>query len=72
LGGIPAYAPVVNKLSSSAVCLVAAGGVLYSAGVIFYLWERLRFQNAIWHGFVLAAAACHYVAVLVCITSSSA
>jgi hemolysin III len=37
--------------------------MLYSAGVIFHLWERLRFQNAIWHSFVLAAAACHYAAV---------
>jgi hemolysin III len=44
--------------------LIAAGGVLYSLGVIFHAWERLRFQNAIWHSFVLLAAACHYTAVL--------
>ena len=44
--------------------LLAAGGVLYSAGVGFHLWENLRFQNAIWHGFVLMAACCHYTAVL--------
>ena len=30
----------------------------------FHAWRRLRFQNAIWHGFVLAGAACHYTAVL--------
>jgi hemolysin III len=44
--------------------LLAAGGLLYSIGVIFHSWRSLRFQNAIWHAFVLLAAACHYVAVL--------
>ena len=32
--------------------------------VVFHLWDRLRFQNAIWHAFVLAGAACHYVAIV--------
>ena len=41
-----------------------AGGALYSLGVIFHAWQRLRFQNAIWHCFVLLGAACHYTAVL--------
>lgn len=45
------------------VVLLAVGGILYSAGVIFHLSTRLPYHNAIWHGFVLAAAACHYVAV---------
>jgi hemolysin III len=44
--------------------LVVAGGVLYSLGVIFHAWQRLRFQNVIWHSFVLLGAACHYTAVL--------
>ncbi|MEH2575160.1 channel protein (hemolysin III family) [Bradyrhizobium sp. AZCC 1708] len=38
--------------------------MLYSLGVIFHSWQRLRFQNAIWHGFVLLGAACHYTAIL--------
>jgi len=44
--------------------VIAAGGLLYSFGVIFHAWHRLRFQNAIWHCFVLMGAACHYTAVL--------
>jgi hemolysin III len=32
--------------------------------VIFHAWRRLRFQNAIWHAFVLMGAACHYTAVM--------
>lgn len=62
--GIMLYDSVVNALPTLALSFVVAGGALYSFGVIFHVWRRLRFQNAIWHGFVLAAAACHYTAVL--------
>ena len=62
--GVVAYDAIVDTLPSMTLWLIAAGGLLYTAGVIFHVWERLRFQNAIWHGFVLLAASCHYVAVL--------
>ncbi|RVU21843.1 PAQR family membrane homeostasis protein TrhA [Methylobacterium oryzihabitans] len=61
--GLMAYPSVIAALSTPALWLLAAGGLLYSAGVIFHVWRGLPFQNAIWHGFVLAAAACHYGAV---------
>jgi hemolysin III len=54
----------VKVLPTSALWFVIAGGALYSLGVIFHAWQRLRFQNAIWHCFVLLGAACHYTAVL--------
>jgi hemolysin III len=44
--------------------LLGIGGAVYSLGVPFHAAHRLRFHNAIWHAFVLAAAACHYAAVL--------
>lgn len=44
--------------------MIIIGGGLYSIGVIFYLWEKLYYHHVIWHLFVLAAAICHYVAVL--------
>jgi len=62
--GVMVYDTVVSSLSALTLGLIAAGGLLYSAGVIFHVWERLRFQNAIWHAFVLLGAACHYTAVL--------
>jgi hemolysin III len=62
--GMMVYGRVVNALPSLALWLVLAGGMLYSFGVIFHSWRRLRFQNAIWHCFVLLGAACHYTAVL--------
>jgi hemolysin III len=61
--GLIVYERVVASLPPATVWLLAVGGVLYSAGVIFHLWETLRFHNAIWHAFVLAAAACHFCAV---------
>ncbi|MBU6457608.1 MAG: hemolysin III family protein [Bradyrhizobium sp.] len=62
--GLMLYDRVVAALPALALWLVLAGGVLYSLGVVFHAWRRLRFQNAIWHGFVLLGAACHYTAVL--------
>ena len=65
--GVLVFEAIFGALPGSTIRLLVAGGVLYTAGVIFHLWESLRFQNAIWHGFVLAAAACHYGAVLDCL-----
>ena len=62
--GVMVYDVIAEALPKLTLCLIAVGGVLYSAGVVFHVWERLRFQNAIWHGFVLLAASCHYAAVL--------
>ena len=55
-------------VDGAGTALIIAGGLLYTIGAGFHAWRRLRFQNAIWHGFVLAAAACHYVAVLGSVT----
>jgi hemolysin III len=62
--GMMLYDSVVKALPTMAIGFVIAGGILYSLGVVFHAWQRLRFQNAIWHGFVLCGAACHYTAVL--------
>jgi hemolysin III len=63
---VVAYGPISAALPNASLWLLFAGGVLYSIGVIFHAWRKLRFHNAIWHGFVLAAACCHYSAVLAC------
>ena len=61
---VVAFGPLSNALAGLTLVLLAAGGVLYTIGVGFHLWERLKFQNAVWHGFVLLAAATHYAAVV--------
>lgn len=55
--------PLVQSISMDSLILIGAGGVIYSIGVVFHLWDRLPYQNAIWHWLVLAAAVCHYVAI---------
>ncbi|TWF54751.1 PAQR family membrane homeostasis protein TrhA [Neorhizobium alkalisoli] len=68
--GVMVMEPVAAYLPPVTVWLIVIGGLIYSLGVIFHVWEKLRFQNAIWHGFVIAAAAVHYSAVLTCFSLS--
>lgn len=52
----------------SVVIMIIIGGLLYTIGVVFYLLEKWKWHHAVWHLFVLAAAICHYVAVLLTVT----
>jgi len=58
-----AFKPLLATLRVPGVLWLAAGGSAYIAGVGFYLWRRLRYGHAIWHMFVLAGSACHYLAI---------
>lgn len=69
--GLVAIIPLVQALALSTMALLAAGGILYTIGVMFHRWEGLPYQNAIWHAFVLAAAAIHFAAVASSLVSSS-
>lgn len=61
---LAAAKPLAASVSLAGVMLLGAGGLLYTSGVAFHLWRRLPYQNAIWHLFVLAGAACHYAAIV--------
>ena len=65
--GVVAYETIASTVPSLSLWLLVIGGMLYSIGTVFHAWRRLRFHNAIWHGFVLLAASCHYLAVLACL-----
>lgn len=54
---------MVIKLPPGSVTLLAAGGIIYSLGVIFYISKRIPYNHAIWHGFVLGGSACHFFAI---------
>jgi hemolysin III len=41
-----------------------AGGVAYTAGALFFMAERIRYFHFVWHLFVVAGTACHFIAVL--------
>lgn len=62
--GVLAWDTVVAALPPSTLWLMVAGGLVYALGVVFHVWESLRFQNAVWHGFVLVASGLFYGAVL--------
>lgn len=65
--GLVAFQPIADHLPPMSMLLIVIGGILYTVGVVFHVWRRLRFQNAIWHGFVVTAAAIHYAAVLMAV-----
>jgi hemolysin III len=62
--GAMMFDQIFGVLPKTALSCVVTGGILYSLGVIFHSWRRLRFQNVIWHCFVLLGAGFHYTAVL--------
>src|SRR5262245_54011201 len=57
-------AKLLPAVSSRVLILLLVGGCLYTVGVVFHLWERLRYHNAIWHGLVLAGSCCHFAAII--------
>lgn len=62
--GLLAIEAVVAAVPATSLLLIVIGGVTYSLGVIFHVWQSLRFHNAIWHVFVLAASGFLYWAVM--------
>ena len=65
--GIATLQPLAASIAPGALVLLAAGGIVYSLGVVFFLWNGLRYQNAIWHAFVLVGTACHFGAVSIAV-----
>lgn len=55
---------VMTHVPTTGIVLLVAGGLAYTFGVIFYFFERMPYNHAIWHCFVMAGTACHYFAVL--------
>ena len=62
---VVAIGPIMAGLSRPAMILLAAGGLIYTLGVVFHLSDRLQFSRSIWHGHVLAGAGIHWVAILI-------
>jgi hemolysin III len=54
---------LLANLPQSGIALLLGGGILYSLGTIFYKVDRIPFNHAIWHLFVLAACVCHFLVV---------
>ena len=60
-----ALVPLTQALSGAGLAWLVGGGVLYTAGTLFYHRESIPYSHAIWHGFVLAGSSCHFIAVAI-------
>ena len=68
--GLALFVPLVRVLPGVSLQLILAGGLLYTAGLLFYSWEKLRFANAIWHGFVVIASGCFFAGIATAIAGA--
>lgn len=59
-----AAGPLLGSLETGGIALMLLGGLSYTVGLGFYLWDSLPYNHAIWHGFVLGGSAFHFAAVL--------
>jgi hemolysin III len=66
LGWLVAVAvkPLLDSVAGGGLLLLLLGGLAYSGGVVFYGWQRLPYNHAVWHVFVMAGSAFHFFAVL--------
>ena len=61
---VVAAKPLISAVPWPGLAWLLAGGLFYTGGVAFYAAKRVRYAHAVWHLFVLAGSACHFVAVL--------
>ena len=61
---VVAVKPLLAAVAPGGLLLLVSGGLVYTAGVAFYAWQRLPYHHAIWHGFVFVGSTLHYFAVL--------
>jgi hemolysin III len=64
--GIAVFNSLAQALPPSTLWLLLAGGVAYSSGIVFHVWEKLNFHNVVWHCFVVLGASLHLWAILDC------
>jgi len=61
---VVAVKPLIAMVPIGGLLWILAGGLLYTAGVGFFAWQKLPYHHAIWHLFVIGGSVCHYFAVL--------
>lgn len=62
--GVFAIRPLLAAVTWHGIFLIVLGGLLYTAGIVFFAFDHLPYFHALWHLFVLAGSTCHYFAVL--------
>jgi hemolysin III len=59
-----AIRPMLDRIPTPSLVWLLCGGIAYTSGVLFYRQKQLRYAHAVWHLFVLAGSACHFMAVI--------
>ena len=59
-----AYRQMAANIPPLGLILLIAGGIVYTLGVLFYALEKVPYNHAVWHLFVLGGSACHFAAVV--------
>jgi hemolysin III len=60
--------PLLENLPDGAFLWLLLGGVSYTIGIVFYLWEKLPFSHTIWHLFILGGSVCHFFCIFLHLT----
>ncbi|MFY7867912.1 PAQR family membrane homeostasis protein TrhA [Exiguobacterium profundum] len=68
---IIAIRPLYESLGHQGFMLLLAGGIAYSVGIVFYVWQKLPFNHAIWHLFVLAGSVFIFLSILLYVAPST-
>jgi hemolysin III len=68
---VVAFKPMMLHVAPAGIAWLVAGGLAYTGGIAFFAWDRLRYNHAMWHLFVLSGSICHFVAVLFYVVPSA-
>lgn len=60
-----AIKPLLATVSTMGIVWLIVGGLFYTLGSVFYMWNKLPYNHAIWHLFVLAGSISHFIAVFI-------
>ncbi len=55
--------PLIDHADPVLIYWILAGGVCYSLGVVFFVWDKLKYHHAVWHILVLAGSICHFIGI---------
>jgi hemolysin III len=61
--GVFALGPLIASVELNGLLLLGLGGIAYTGGIVFYVWEGLPFNHAVWHLFVMAGSVCHFLSI---------
>jgi hemolysin III len=68
---VAAIRPLIQSVEAGGIFFLISGGLAYTLGILFYAWEKMNYNHAVWHLFVLAGSVLHFFAVLLYIIPNS-